>query len=280
MDEHCRDDHPTKTKNRQHKDLENLFNRLQRSSEQVIQCPNCKQFFAPNVLEKNWIRDWKPIEFNPTRQSLSSRKWKGQTRPETTQSQGKSHTPKSRNAKSRLRSGHLESGQLIPQFDEEKLPSPSAESRVLSLLSPESEALVQRIKLLMSQWQQSILSKFDREPNSANSPVKSKSLKEYLAKQGFGTWSQQDRFGNVIKSTFVDHKPHGLVIEDNGSTTEVYYSIMGKRNGPYLCKSAGGLVSYGCYCEDQRFGLWGFVHPDESFEQFDHGYEVLQSKID
>lgn len=272
---------PPDTKNRQQEDLENLFKRLLRGSEQVILCPNCKHSFNLKVLQKEWIRNWMLTESsNPDRKSLSSRKLKGQTRSETAKSQGKSLSSRSRNPKSRLNvRSDQDSGQLISQYSESKLSSPNAESQLLALIIPESRAIVERYKFLMSQWHQTILFRPDREPNSSKTPVNSRTGVEYTAKQGFGSLSQQDQFGNVIKATFVDHKPHGLVIEDNGSTTEVYYSIMGKRNGPYLCKFASGLVSYGCYCEDQRFGLWGFVHPDESFEQVNHGFDVLQNKI-
>lgn len=280
MDEGRPDNFTPYPKNRRQKDHENLSKRLQRDSEQVIQCPNCKQSFTQKVLQNELIRDWGLTESSRIRQSLSSRKSKGLSSLVTGKSPRKSQTPNSRDAKSGVRSDHHDSGRWIPQFGEDKLIPPSPESRVLALVIPESNEIVERYKLLMFQWHQTVLTRFDREPSSSKSPAKPRNMIEYMAKQGFGSWSQQDQFGNITKSTFVDHKPHGLVIEDNGSTIEVYYSIMGKRNGPYLCKFASGMVSYGCYCEDQRFGLWGFVHPDESFEQVNHGYEVLQSKID
>lgn len=278
MEQDRADNFPPNTKNQQQQDIEKLLESLLRASEQVILCPNCKQSFTQKALQKESIRDSGPSQSSPCRQSLSSRKSKAQTK--SLRSQGKLQSPKSRNSKSRLYlRSDKDSGQLIPPYPEAKFTTPSAESQVLALVLPESKATVERYKLLMSQWHQTILSRFDREPNSSKGPVKPGTMVEYMAKQGFGSWNQLDQFGNLTKANFVDHKPHGLVIEDNGSTTEAYYCNMGKRNGPYLCKFASGMVSYGCYCEDQRFGLWGFVHPDESFEHVNHGFDVLQKKI-
>jgi hypothetical protein len=109
-------------------------------------------------------------------------------------------------------------------------------------------------------------------------PHFSKPLVNLSFDSGFGIGEKQDRFGNKVKATFIAHKPHGIVIEDNGSTQEIYVNHLGKKHGAYYCKLASGLVMFGSYFEDQCYGMWGFIHPDNSVESRNYGFELLKSK--